>query len=75
MDTREVKVVERIKKKQLYISMTFNYPLDKINNDITINNFRNNDKIFICFIRLFPTLNTSKLANHSLNIYFLNIKR
>jgi len=32
--------------------MTFNYPLDKINNDININNFRNNDKIFICFYKI-----------------------
>ena len=56
--------------------MTFNYPLDKINNDININNFRNNDiKFLFVFIRLFLTLNTSKLANHSLNIYFLNIQK
>ena len=46
-------VVKSLKESEkiTIISMTFNYPLDKINN-ININNFRNNDKIFICFYKI-----------------------
>jgi hypothetical protein len=32
--------------------MTFTYPLENVNNDINVNDFSNDDKIFICFYKI-----------------------
>ncbi|RZD40368.1 MAG: hypothetical protein CXT73_06600 [Methanobacteriota archaeon] len=63
------------KKNKQYISMTFIYPLENINNDINVNNFRNNDKIFICFYKIITNSKYQSVKNPFLQFLLFKYPR
>ncbi len=55
--------------------MTFIYPLENINNDINVNNFRNNDKIFICFYKIITNSKYQSVKNPFLQFLLFKYPR